>query len=106
MVANKRFRVELAGRTYAAARSYRTRRFLLCGLRNLHIEMREHSLQRLSIHVSLEFVPILERHGLLRCRSRADLIHEAFQIRKLLPTSIAQHSRNEPRPAPYIHVDD
>jgi hypothetical protein len=28
--------------------------------------MREHRLQRLSIHFSLEFMPIFERNGLLR----------------------------------------
>src|SRR5215472_14295555 len=37
---------------------------------------------------------------------RANLIDQPFQVRELLPSAIAEYGRNEPRPAPHIHVDD
>src|SRR5580693_7522742 len=77
-----------------------------CGLRDLHIQMGEHGLHRLGVHVRLELVPIFECHRSLRRRPRADLIDQPFQIRVLLPSAITEHGRNEPCPAPHIHVDD
>jgi hypothetical protein len=50
------------------------------GLRDLHIQMREHSLHRFGVHVRLELVTIFERDSLLCRRPRADLIHQPFQV--------------------------
>jgi hypothetical protein len=35
------------------------------------------------MHLSLELVPLFERHGLLRRRTRANLIYHPFQVRGL-----------------------
>jgi len=68
--------------------------------------MREHGLLGLGVHLGLELVPVLERHGPLRRRPRAYLIHQTLQVPEFLPSAISEHGRNKPRPAPHIHVDD
>jgi hypothetical protein len=65
-----------------------------CGLRDLHIQMREHGPHRLGVHLGLELVPLFECRGPLRRRPCADLIGQPFQVREFLPTAIAEDSRN------------
>src|SRR5205814_3514445 len=43
----------------------------------------EHGALRLFVHFGLEAVPVLEGHGLLRCRAGADLVDQALHIGKL-----------------------
>jgi hypothetical protein len=90
-------RIDNSGKVYRAPRR---------GLRDLRIQMGEHGPHRLGVHLGLELVPIFERDSLLCRRPRADLIDESFQIRKLLPTAIAEYGRNEPRPPHTFNVDD
>jgi len=68
--------------------------------------MREHRLQRLCIHLSLELMLIFERHGLLRRRPRTDFIDQPLQIRKFLPGAIAERGGNKSCPTPDIHIND
>ena len=42
----------------------------------------------------------------LRRRTRADLVDQALEVRELGPAVLAEHDRNQPRPAPHVHVDD
>src|SRR5262249_20869185 len=68
--------------------------------------MREHRLQRLLIHLSLELMPIFERHGLLRRRPRTDFVGQPLQIRKFLPGAVAKHGGNKSCPSPDVHIND
>jgi hypothetical protein len=63
-------------------------------------------LTRLVIHLSLEFMPVLERHRALRRRARADFVDQPLQIWELRPRGFAEHGRDQARPAPHIHIDD
>src|SRR5215470_9221152 len=75
-------------------------------LRGLDFKMREHRLQRLFIHLSLELMPLFERHGLLRRRPRTDFVDQPLQIRKFLPSTIAEHGGNKSYPSPDVHIND
>src|SRR5262245_9552119 len=68
--------------------------------------MWEHRLQRLFIHLSLELVPIFERHGFLRRRPSTDFLDQPLQIRKFLPATIAEHGGNKSCPSPDVHIND
>src|SRR5262245_43386431 len=67
--------------------------------------MWEHRLQRLFIHLSLELVPIFERHGLRR-RPSTDFLDQPLQIRKFLPATIAEHGGNKSCPSQDVPIND
>src|SRR5215469_2976346 len=75
-------------------------------LRGLDFYMREHRLQRLFIHLSLELMPIFECHGLLRRRPCTDFVGQPLQIRKFLPGAVAKHGGNKSCPSPDVHIND
>src|SRR5215469_3022620 len=68
--------------------------------------MWEHRLQRLFIHLSLELVPIFERHGFLRRRPSTDFLNQPSQVRKFLPATIAEDGGNKSCPSPDVHIND
>src|SRR6516225_1583648 len=68
--------------------------------------MREHRLERLFIHLSLELMPIFQRYGLLRRWPRTDFVGQPPQIRKFLPGAIAEHGGNKSCPSPDVHIND
>src|SRR5262249_21749779 len=68
--------------------------------------MREHRLQRLFIHLSLELVPIFERHCFLGRRPSTDFLDQPLQIRKSLPATTAEHGGNKSCPSPDVHIND
>ncbi len=73
---------------------------------DLLLEVAEHDMPRLVVHLGLELVLVLERDGARSGRPRRDLIDETLEVRELRPRRFAEHVRHQPRPAPDVHVDD
>src|SRR3954470_1887184 len=75
-------------------------------LRHLFLQVREHGVERLLVHIRLELVTVLQRQRLLRRRPRADLVGQTLEVGEFRPRAFAEHVRHEARPAPDVLVDD
>src|SRR5262245_42765778 len=67
-------------------------------LSDLFGQVPEHRLLGDVVHLSLELVPVLQRHRLLRRGPRGDLVDHALEVRELGPATLAQDVRDQPRP--------
>ena len=64
-------------------------------LRHLHFGVAEHGLARVIVVIGLELVSILQAIGVLRRRTRADLVDHALEVRELRPRR-PRRPRSEP----------